>query len=119
MRRAYHVVAWLPVLMTACQQHRADVSTPRQMLVFDDPGYPPSGQTLFDGTNQMSSATVPNGNIASSLLACGAKELTISDADMSHTWSVAIPEPANPAAFIQCVSRHAGPMTFRVRKGTS
>lgn len=88
-----------------------------RLLLFDDPGpIPARTDRLFKGTNWKGPADAPNGDIAASLLACGARELKITNAGMDHSWSVAVRRPSPLKPFLTCVARHAGPMVFRVRE---
>ena len=117
MHRIRYSFVWLPLLIAACQQRPVESNAKLQVLIFDDPGPNPApGQTIFTGENWNSPANAPNGDITTSLLACGAKKLAVDNADMEHTWSVTVPKPADPPAFLRCVSRRAGPMTFRIRE---
>jgi hypothetical protein len=112
-------ITWLVLLwLCACGEQARQAEAPESpMLLFDDPGpRPASVDKLFEGTNWNVPADAPNGGITASLLACGAKELKIANADMDHTWSVAVRKPSPERPFLTCVARHAGPMQFRVRE---
>jgi len=102
---------------SACDERtRSSPAQQRDLLVFEDAGPTPAHTDwLFTGRNWKSFANGPTADIAASLTACGAKELEVVDGGMSHIWSVTTPRPSDAKSFVDCVSRHAPPMTFRIR----
>lgn len=118
---ARFVISLTLLAVAGCdEQTRQSPALERHLLIFDDPGPTPTRvDRLFTGSNRESPVEAPNGDIAVSLIACGATEFKINDADRDHTWSITTPRPSDAASFITCVSRHAGPQVFRVRSVTS
>jgi hypothetical protein len=101
---------------TACgESDRSAFSNVHAMLVIDDPGPDPAnGEWLFTGEEKRFSDIVKGADIAEAMLACGAKNVQVRDASMTHTWSVVTPWPENVHAFINCIAQHTQPMTYRV-----